>query len=84
MSQSDTDPRSVTIIKVPGKLGGRAHVSGTKLPVWGIVSYLKEGQSKKDILEGFPSLTSEGFDAAISYYAEHREEIEQDYADNQD
>jgi uncharacterized protein (DUF433 family) len=84
MSQYDTDPRNATIIKVAGKLGGKAHVSGTKLPVWGILSYVKGGHSKKDILEGFPSLTPEGLDAAIAYYAEHREEIERDYAENQD
>ena len=72
------------IVTIPEKLNGKAFILGTKLPVWGIVSYLKGGQSKQEILEGFPSLTIELLDAAIAYYEMHTEEIDRDLAEAQE
>ena len=71
------------IVKTPGVCGGRARINGLRLPVWEIVYSLKEGQTKEEILDGFPSLAQEDIDAAIGYYKNYQSEVDQDYEENQ-
>jgi uncharacterized protein (DUF433 family) len=49
---------------------GRACIRGTRIMVTVILDYLAEGLSKADVLEDYPTLTSEDVDAAVAYAAE--------------
>ncbi len=63
-------------------LGGEPVVKGTRTPVRAIVEWWKFGASPEEILENLPHLTlSQVFDA-LSYYADHRDEIEQYISEN--
>ena len=49
---------------------GQPCVKGTRIMVWFIVQYLAHGDSKEEILEAYPSLTSEDIQACLAYAAE--------------
>jgi len=68
---------------VPGILSGRPIVRGTRIPVWQIAqAILHLGDSVKDYLEGHPRLTEAKIHDALSYYFDHREEIEKEIEEN--
>lgn len=67
----------------PDVCGGRPVVTGTRTAVRTIVGYYKMGLSVDEILEGLPHLTPAQIFAALSYYYDHKPEIEKDIADNQ-
>lgn len=71
-----------TVVRSPGVCSGYAHIAGTKLPVWAIVSYLKDS-SVEDVLRGFPYLSRDAIDTALDYYKEHKEEVDGDQRDSQ-
>ena len=61
---------------------GEPVVKDTRTPVRAIVEWWKFGASPDEILENLPHLTlSQVFDA-LSYYADHRDEIEKYIAEN--
>lgn len=63
-------------------LGGEPVVKDTRTPVRAIVEWWKFGASPEEILENLPHLTlSQVFDA-LSYYADHRDEIEKYISEN--
>jgi len=63
-------------------LEGEPVVKGTRTPVRAIVEWWKFGASPEEILENLPHLTlSQVFDA-LSYYTDHRDEIEKYIAEN--
>jgi len=64
------------VVKVKGVRGGRAVIRGTRLPVWLVVALWKEGSSPEEILEHYPQLSPAQLFDALSYYYDHREEIE--------
>ena len=66
------------ITQVPGVCGGRPIIRGTRTPVKAIVGYYKMGLSVEEILEGLPHLTPAQVYEALSYYHDHRPEIDQD------
>jgi uncharacterized protein (DUF433 family) len=66
-----------TIEKTPGVCGGDARVRSTRIPVWLLVGYRKDGVSDARLLDLYPTLTLGDLSAAWWYYAEHRDEIEQ-------
>ena len=51
----------------PAILGGRPVVRGTRVPAATIVAYLREGYSRQDIFEDYPSLPLDGIDAVIAW-----------------
>ena len=63
-------------------LGGEPVVKGTRTPVRAIVEWWKFGASPEEILENLPHLTLSQIFDALSYYADHRDEIEQYIAEN--
>lgn len=63
-------------------LEGEPVVKGTRTPVRAIVEWWKFGASPEEILENLPHLTLSQIFDALSYYADHREEIEQYIAEN--
>jgi prevent-host-death family protein len=65
------------IERVPGVQGGRPVVRGTRIPVQGVVLYMEVGLSVEGILEAYPTLTAAQVHAALAYYYDHRDEIDQ-------
>ena len=69
---------TLTIEKTPDVCGGDARVGGTRIPVWLLVAYRRDGLTDRQILEAHPDLTLASLSAAWWYYAEHRDEVESD------
>jgi uncharacterized protein (DUF433 family) len=65
------------IQKTPGVCGGEACIRSTRIPVWLLVGYRKDGATDTELLDMYPSLTLADLSAAWWYYAEHRDEIDQ-------
>ena len=57
-------------------LGGKPTIKDTRLPVWQIAERLKLGDSPDDLLNAYSHLPAAAIFDAISYYYDHREEIE--------
>lgn len=70
------------IVRTPGVCGGRARISGTRIPVWSVHAFHKNGVSFEQMLDAYPHLSEEQLLAAGSYIARNRAEIEQDLKDN--
>ncbi len=63
-------------------LEGEPIIKGTRTPVRAIVEWWKFGASPEEILENLPHLTLSQIFDALSYYTDHRKEIEQYIAEN--
>jgi len=63
-------------------LGGKPTIKGTRLPVWQIAERLKLGDSPDELLNAYLHLPAAAIYDAISYYYDHREEIEQQIEEN--
>jgi len=62
-----------------GVCGGRPVLAGTRFPVRSIVNYvLRQGITPEELVTEFPYLTLASVHDALSYYYDHREEIEAD------
>lgn len=59
------------IVKVPGVMGGRPVIKGTRMTVELILEFQSDGWSEADILKNYPRLTAEDIAASLSYAAEH-------------
>jgi len=70
------------IVRTKEILGGEPVVKGTRTPVRAIVEWWKFGASPEEIMENLPHLTLSQIFDALSYYADHREEIEKYIAEN--
>lgn len=64
------------ITKIPGVCGGRPAIDGTRVRVVNIVSLEKEGYTPEQMLEQYPDLNLAQIHAALTYYYDHKEEIE--------
>ena len=66
------------IIRDPERCGGRPIIKGTKLSVEFIARWINSGTTPEQILESYPSdyLTPAGLHDAISYYYDHKPEID--------
>src|SRR5207248_11220792 len=66
------------IVRRAGEPQGRASILNSRIAVEHIAHYFKDGCGVTDIQRDLPQLTREEIEAAIQYYLNHREEIEQD------
>ena len=66
------------ITSAPDISEGRPIIEGTRILVKAIVGYYKMGLSVEEILEGLPQLTPAQVYEALSYYHDHKVDIEQD------
>jgi len=64
------------IVKVAGVSGGRPIIKGTRITVWLVANLFKQGCSPEEILATYPHLTPAAVYDALSYYFDHKEEIE--------
>jgi uncharacterized protein (DUF433 family) len=62
----DTDDR---IAMDPRVMVGQPVIRGTRLTVAFIVSLLKEGWTREDVLRNYPHLTADDLEAAMKYPA---------------
>jgi uncharacterized protein (DUF433 family) len=60
------------IICDPNILRGKPAVAGTRISVELILEKMASGYSIEDLLESYPSLTSEGIRAALQFSTERR------------
>ena len=63
--------------------GGEACIVRTRIPVWLLVQARRLRTSEADLLRSYPTLRAEDLANAWAYYRSHREEIEQQIADNE-
>lgn len=70
------------IIRNPEICGGSPIISGTRITVRLIAGLVKSGSPAEDILLGYPHLTFAQIHDAISYYFDHKEEIEKEIEEN--
>ncbi len=70
------------IVRVPGVCGGDPVVEGTRISVVFIVRQLQAGDDAMDIAASLPQLTPAAIYDAISYYHDHKAEIDAIIADN--
>jgi uncharacterized protein (DUF433 family) len=64
--------------------GGRPVITGTRIPVSTIVAWYKAGKEVYEILNMYPQLSPSQIHDTLSYYYDHREEIEKEIALMQD
>jgi uncharacterized protein (DUF433 family) len=62
------------IVSDPGKRGGKPYIAGKGIPVQHIAALHNLGWTVPDLTEEF-ELTASQVYAALSYYADHQEEI---------
>src|SRR5947199_3817177 len=68
------------ITKTPGVCGGRACIAGHRVRVLDIVAWSeKRGCSPDEIVDMFPGITLADVYAALAYYFDNRQEIEEDF-----
>ena len=65
------------IVKTPETLGGKPRIEGTRIGVFMIAESIREtDQTIETILEGYPDLSREQVEEALSYYDEHPETMD--------
>ena len=57
------------IISDPKILNGKPIGKGTRISVALILQNIASGMTKEDVLQGYPTLTAEGLDAALDFAA---------------
>lgn len=62
------------LTRTPEIASGQLCAKGTRIPVTVILANLSEGLSKKEIIEQYPTLSSDHIDAALAYAADLAEE----------
>ncbi|MGI6419483.1 MAG: DUF433 domain-containing protein [Thermoguttaceae bacterium] len=68
------------ISKTPDICGGRACIAGHRIRVTDIVVWHEiRGMSPDQIVDMFPGITLADVHAALAYYFDHREEIEDEF-----
>ena len=72
------------IEQTPGTCGGKPRIAGTRIKV-SLVAIMSERNrmTPDDIVEAYPHLTLAQVHAALSYYWEHRDEIEREIREDQ-
>ncbi len=72
------------IVRIEGVCGGRPIVAGTRISVRTIAERVRLGDSPEQIVKDFPPLTLAEVYDALSYYHEHRIEIEAEMVANRE
>jgi len=73
-----TKSEHLYIEKDPAKYEGKAVIKGTRIPAASIINHYRSGMSVEEILEGYPSLSPAQLFDALSYYFDHKEEIDRE------
>jgi uncharacterized protein (DUF433 family) len=68
--------------RVPGVCGGVPIIKGTRIAVRLIAALVKSGLTPEDILRDYPHLSLAQIYDAVSFYFDHKEEIEGEVEEN--
>ncbi len=71
------------IEKAPGVAGGAACIVRTRIPVWVLERYRRQGWTEARILTNFPGLRAADLVHAWAYVDSHRQDIEQAIRENE-
>ena len=74
-----TTTEHIHVIKDPEVYEGKAIIKGTRVPVASIINHYRSGMSLEDILEGYPGIKPAQLFDALSYYFDHKEEIDKEF-----
>jgi uncharacterized protein (DUF433 family) len=70
------------IVRVPGIAGGDPVIAGSRISVAFIARFLRSGVGAEEIIATYPHLAPAAVYDAISYYLDHRDEIDRDIDEN--
>lgn len=71
------------ITRVSGILGGRPILRGSRIPVWQVAQAIVQlGETVEDYLGDHPHLTAAKIHGALSYYYDHRTEVDKEIDEN--
>ena len=65
-----------SLVNVPGVCGGKTIVEGTRIGVHDVVGLIVNGASVEEAQRSFPDLTRAQIYECLSYYEDHRTEID--------
>ncbi len=80
-AESATDVGHPYVERRPGVQGGRPVIKGSRFPVSSIVQNHRRGLSVDEIIDVFPWLRPEEVYDALSFFYDHRAQIEKEIAD---
>ena len=66
----------------PGICGGKPRIAGHRIRVQDIVLWTEEGRSADEIVADFPQLSLGDVYAALTYYHDHRQQIDPEIRDD--
>jgi|SRR5579862_5841340 len=64
------------VVQVPGVLGGQPVIDGHRISVAAIARFLNGGTSVDEIIATYPHLGAAAIYDAVSYYLNHKDEID--------
>lgn len=73
---SETRTEHPHIVKVSGVRGGEPIIAGTRVGVAFIARLIQAGEEPSEIVAAFPHLEPAAVYDAVSYYLDHRDEID--------
>lgn len=79
---STTGTTKQHISTTPGVCGGKPCIAGTRIRVQDIVIRTELGDSADDIIHAYPGITLADVYAALAYYYDNRESIDQQIRDS--
>lgn len=72
------------IEKTEGVCGGSARIRKTRIPVWSLENYRRQGVPEAELLQNYPSLSAQDLANAWSYVRSHKVEIDREIVDNEE
>jgi uncharacterized protein (DUF433 family) len=67
----------------PGVCGGDARISGSRIAVWTLEQYRRQGMSESEILANYPTLRAADLVNAWAFVDAHPEEIDRQIRENE-
>ena len=77
-------PKVGYVVETPGICGGAPRIEGSRIRVSQIVLMTEQGISADEIASSFPHLTLAQIYAALSFYHDHRSQIDREIRDAND
>ncbi|MGL4464423.1 MAG: DUF433 domain-containing protein [Planctomycetia bacterium] len=73
-----------SIVSTPNVCGGSARLIRTRIPIWLLEQWRRQGMSEIDVLRSYPTLNAADLVAAWSYVAQNKDEIEREIKENEE
>lgn len=70
------------VVCVRGVCGGKPVIKETRIAVWLIAGWFKQGHTPEEIQKMYPHLTLAQIHDALSYYYDHQTEVDKDIRAN--